>query len=103
MRILPSQGIKTNLAFGQIDVGADQAVDPDRTDVERVSQHDRLALGVGFSDIDRGSCQRLLQVQSPVLGERSAIGSIFDAYRVTSPMGIDEAVRLSHHLVTIAN
>jgi hypothetical protein len=102
VRILLSQGIKTNLAFGQIDIGADQAVTPDRADVELVSQHDGLPLGVGFSDIDHGSGQRLLQVQSPVFGERSAIGGIFDANCVALPMGSHEAVRLNHQVLAIA-
>ena len=76
MGILPSQGMETNLALSQIDIGADQAVGPSRADVERVSQHDGLSFGIGFSDIDHGPCQRLLQVQSPLFGERSAGGSI---------------------------
>ena len=100
--ILPSQGMETNLAFGQIDIGADYAVRPDLVDVEGVFQHDSRPFDVGFSDEDHGPFQRLLRVQSPALGECSARGSIFDAYHVASAMCGHKAVRLSPHLVSIA-
>ena len=102
VRIFSSQGIKADLAFGQIDFGADQAVDPDGTDVEGVSEYRDLSFGVGFSDVDHGSFQRLLQVQSPVFGKRSACGSIFDAHRVASSVCGHEAVRLSHDIVSFS-
>jgi hypothetical protein len=86
VRILSSQGMKADLAFRQVDVGADQAISPDGTDVERVSQHFRLSLGIGFSDVDDGPFQRLLQVQTPVLGEGLARRSIFDAHCVALSM-----------------
>ena len=86
VRVFSSEGIKPDLAFGQVDFGADQAVEPDGTDVQGMSQQRDLSFAVGFSDIDHRAFQRLLQVQSPLGREGSACGSVFDAYRVASPM-----------------
>ena len=69
VRVPSTLSMKTDLASGQINVCANQAVGPDRTDIGRVAQDCGLSFGVSFSDIDHGSFQRLLQVQTPAVGQ----------------------------------
>ena len=72
---LASEGVEANWFLRQIDIGADQAVDPERAGIARVSEDFDLAVGVGFSAEDYGAFPRLPEVQSPVLGKGRRAGA----------------------------
>ena len=83
---LASQGGDANLSLRQIDIGADQAMAPERAGFKGSSQHGDLAVSVGFSEEDHGSFQRLLEVQHPVLEEEAASRGVVDARLRSGPI-----------------
>ena len=83
---LASQGGDANLSLRQIDIGADQAMAPERAGFKGSSQHGDLAVSVGFSEEDHGSFQRLLEVQRPVFGEEAASRGVVDARLRSGPI-----------------
>lgn len=69
LRFATPQALEANRALGEIDLGAHEAMGPQRIDQVTPSQQFGLALLVGAAQEDHHPLQRPLQIEFPVRGE----------------------------------
>ena len=88
-RFASSEGEEANLVCSQIDLGADEAVQPVPIDEEGMSQDADVSLVVGTADVDDGASWLFLQVESPTFGKWPAWRRRLDTSGVALPSGGD--------------
>ncbi|HBH53857.1 MAG TPA: hypothetical protein DDY91_18380 [Planctomycetaceae bacterium] len=93
--IAASKAMNPDPVRGEIDFDPDQAVAPDRADIERVAQYLAPTFPIGCADQDHPALQRALKIEFPSPGEWPTSRRIFYADCVTKPVGRHNACRLS--------
>src|SRR5512135_2437284 len=94
VRLAASQGEEADPVRIEIDLSSDQAVRPQRIDLEAMTQHLDAALRVGAPQEDEPTLRPGLQVQPPVLGEGTPRWGRLDPRRGTQAARGHELPRL---------
>lgn len=92
-RLATPQSVKTDRVGIQIDVGADQAMQPVLVDEKGSAQQRDPSAGIGAAKKDDHSGGGLLEVQSPPSGKASSWKCRVDAWRTAMPEGGDVSRR----------
>lgn len=92
MGFASSEGVEAYLVLVEVDDGADEAVDPMGVGKEVVSEDWYVSAVVGASQVDDGSPEVRLEVETPWLRERASGGGGFDAGCVAGARGGDVAL-----------